>query len=133
MTTRRVAVLFDGDCGLCQRTVRTLRRLDLLRRLEFYDVSREWGEIQKRFPRLEQAACLEEMHVIRADGGVATGFDGYREIAKQVPLGWLFLPVLYLPGVRKAGQAVYRRVAGNRARGTCPPHSDPAEKPPTAR
>jgi predicted DCC family thiol-disulfide oxidoreductase YuxK len=36
----RLEVLYDGQCGLCGRTVRILRGLDLLERLVFVDFRR---------------------------------------------------------------------------------------------
>ena len=119
----RLTVLFDGDCGLCQRTVGFLRRLDLLRRVQFKDVVADWEEIHRRFPSLSQEACLTEMHVVAPDGKVFLGFDGYRALAWDLPLGWVIVPFLYFPGVPWAGRRVYRAVAGGRSRGGCPvPH-----------
>jgi hypothetical protein len=42
------------------------------------------------------------------------GYDGYRWMALRLPLLWLFVPVLYFPGVPQVGGAIYRWVAKNR-------------------
>lgn len=116
---RKVALLFDGACGLCQASVRRIRALDFLGRVELLDAAADWPAIQKRFPSLTQQACLEEMHLILAGGSAVTGFDAYRALAWVLPIGWLALPFLYLPGVRSIGRRVYARVAGSRSRGSC--------------
>jgi predicted DCC family thiol-disulfide oxidoreductase YuxK len=117
--TRRVAVLYDGGCGLCSTTIATLRRLDLLGTMAVFDVVAEWNVIELHFPGLDRIACLTDMHVVVNDGTVATGFDGYRELAKVLPLGWLTLPFLYLPGVPTICRRVYRIVADRRGGSSC--------------
>jgi predicted DCC family thiol-disulfide oxidoreductase YuxK len=112
-------VLFDGACGMCQRSVVVLTRLDLLQRLRFADVEREWLELSTRYPQLDRAACLAEMHVITTRGEVRRGFDAYRSLAWVLPPGWLMLPLLYIPGVPAVGRRVYGFVAARRGRTAC--------------
>jgi predicted DCC family thiol-disulfide oxidoreductase YuxK len=115
-------VLYDGGCGLCDRTVLLLARLDVLRRLRFVDVNAGWPAISARYPMLDAEACVEDMHVIvdgaeRGGGGalsVAKGFDAYRSMAWVVPAAWPALPLLYLPGIAPIGRRVYRYVAAHR-------------------
>ena len=100
-----------------------MRSLDLFRRVELLDIASQWPAIHERFPALTREACLEEMHLVRADGTVVKGFDAYRALAWALPLCWPLLFLLYLPGVRPVGQRVYARIAGRRY-GVC-------EKPPS--
>lgn len=95
----RLAVLYDGSCGLCNRTIAVVGALDLLGRVEVLDALADWPRASVRWPALDQRACLEDMHVITDDGRVHVGFYGYRALAWHLPLGWLFLPFLYTPGV----------------------------------
>ena len=111
-----ITVLYDGDCGTCTSTVPVLRRLDLLSRIEFIDVTQNWESIALRFPMLNRERCLVDMHAVSADGTVHTGFDAYRALAHVLPLGWSFLPFLDVTAVQRVGRRVYRRVAGHRAR-----------------
>jgi hypothetical protein len=46
------------------------------------------------------------------------GFTAYRAMSWRIPVFWPLLPILYFPGVRPIGEAVYRWVAENR-HGTC--------------
>jgi predicted DCC family thiol-disulfide oxidoreductase YuxK len=117
--TPRLSILYDGSCGLCQGTVAWVGALDLWKRVETLDAFRDWDQIQKRFPRLDQAACMENMHAVTSSGRIAMGFDAYRLLAWQLPLTWITAPFLYLPGVRPLGTRVYARVASRRLRGAC--------------
>jgi predicted DCC family thiol-disulfide oxidoreductase YuxK len=110
-------VLFDGGCGLCVPTVAILRRLDLLDRVSFLDVTRQWPEIARRFPALTQERCLTDMHTITADGTFA-GYDAYRALARSLPLGLLLRPLMFVPPVPQLGRRAYRYIADRRSR-TC--------------
>jgi predicted DCC family thiol-disulfide oxidoreductase YuxK len=116
---QRRAVFFDGGCGFCRKTVSILWHLDVLRRCELYDVVNQWPTITTRYPRLDRAAALQDMHVILEDGRVFTGYDAYRQLAWVLPATWALLPVLYLPPVRWLGWRVYRHVASHRHDAGC--------------
>jgi predicted DCC family thiol-disulfide oxidoreductase YuxK len=124
-----MAVFYDGACGLCRPTVAVLRRLDLRRRVEFLDVHRDWAEIHRRFPRMSLEQCMTEMIGIDRGGRVFAGFDTYRALAHLLPLGWIFVPVLYLPPVAALGRRVYRAVADRRHTTTCALPLRPAMSP----
>jgi predicted DCC family thiol-disulfide oxidoreductase YuxK len=113
------AVIFDGSCGLCKRTISVVKSLDLFSRVEYLDALNRWPEIQKRFPNLNQERCLEDMHAIDKTGKVRIGFDAYRGLAWVLPLGWLTLPVFYFPGASIVGKRIYRVVADGRHSGGC--------------
>jgi predicted DCC family thiol-disulfide oxidoreductase YuxK len=104
-------MLYDGTCGVCRRTVDIVQRLDVLGRVDVLDAARDWPSVERRYPMLSQAACLEEMHVLRPDGRAERGFDAYRVLARALPVTWAIVPILYVPGVRWIGQAVYKSVA----------------------
>jgi predicted DCC family thiol-disulfide oxidoreductase YuxK len=116
---RTYSVAFDGACGFCRRTIVVLRSLDLLNRVEFLDAVHQWPRIEEKFPHLDRDRCLIEMHACTPRGQTATGFYAYRMLAWALPVGWLALPFLYLPGVGWAGSAIYTAVASRRHRGIC--------------
>jgi predicted DCC family thiol-disulfide oxidoreductase YuxK len=118
--TPRDVVLYDGACGLCQRSILLLGRFDVLRRLEFVNV-RDWEGVQARFAALglDEDRCLEEMHVILPGGRVETGFDAYRAMSWVLPGLLPFAPLLYIPGVPVIGRAVYRSIARRRQNLVC--------------
>ena len=113
------AVLFDGGCPLCRRTVRSLRRIDWLRRLRFVDAT-DADARKREAPGLSERAVMVEMYVVDDRGRSHGGYEGYLQIARVVPLMWPLWLLGRLPGIRSLGHAVYRTVAANRVRrGRC--------------
>jgi predicted DCC family thiol-disulfide oxidoreductase YuxK len=107
-------VLFDGECALCQGSVRLLRRLDWLRRFHYQDARGE-GPLPKAAMPLHRNAMLAEMHLVTANTGkVFRGFFAFRWMAWRLPLTAAFAWVLYMPGVPWLGRRLYRWVARNR-------------------
>lgn len=111
----RLDVLYDGGCGLCSRTMAVLVRLDWLGRLRFVDIVRNWDHLDTMFPNVSRDACVDEMHVVSVEGRVTAGFDGFRTIARHVPLLMPFAPLLSVPGVPAVGRHVYSYVAAHRS------------------
>lgn len=115
----RLPVLFDGGCPLCRRTVRIVRALDWNDRLQFVDATN--AEARAFFaPTLSEAQVMVEMYVVDERGGLHGGFEGWLQIARVVPLLWVFGLVGRLPGIRALGHQIYKVIAANRVRrGRC--------------
>jgi len=114
----KFAVLFDGQCPLCIRSVTTVDFLDWRGKFAFRDVN-DWEQISRDYPGLDQQKSLEEMQVmIPRDGAheALAGFYAFRKIAQHLPLGMLSWPVMYIPGVPFIGTRVYHFVASRRKR-----------------
>jgi predicted DCC family thiol-disulfide oxidoreductase YuxK len=109
-------LLFDGSCALCRRSVALVRRLDWRRRVDAVDVAADWEAVARRFPDLDRRTVLEEIHVVTPRGALLGGFAACRALAWALPPAWPCVPVLYLPGARLAGAAIYRAVARRRVR-----------------
>jgi len=123
MKHRRDTCYYDGQCGLCQRTVRLLRRLDWLGRLTFVDM---FSVPESTLPvRMEEA--LRGMPMETNRGIVLNGFPAIRRALVQTPLGFAPAALLYLPGVSWAGGRVYEQVAARRRRGFACARSDRAD------
>ena len=103
----KAIVLFDGQCPLCQRSVRSLKRLDWLRRLHFQDC-RDTANLPRTAVPLNPERLLEEMHLVTPDRKRAyPGYRAFRWMAWRIPATWWLAPLLYLPGMRWLGtQAV---------------------------
>jgi predicted DCC family thiol-disulfide oxidoreductase YuxK len=107
-------VLFDGNCLLCQRSVRILQRLDWRKKLEFRDC-RDLANLPTCETPLQPDELLEQMHLVTPDRRrFYKGFTAFRWMAWRMPLTWIFAPFLYLPGARWIGNKVYLWVARNR-------------------
>ena len=110
----KAIVLFDGQCPLCQRSVRSLGRLDWLGRLHFQDC-RDAANLPRTEVPLNAERLLEEMHLVTPDRKrVYPGYRAFRWMAWRIPATWWLAPLLYLPGMRWLGTKFYRWVARNR-------------------
>jgi predicted DCC family thiol-disulfide oxidoreductase YuxK len=114
-----LTVLFDGGCPMCRRTVRLLRSLDWLGRLDFVDAT-DAAARERHAPGLTEAEVLVEMYVVEPTGRRHGGYEGYLQIARVVPLMWPLALIGPLPGIRQLGHLVYKTIAANRVRrGRC--------------
>src|SRR5262249_23258085 len=84
----KYAMLYDGGCGLCKSVASVVARLDVLDRVELIDVLRDFETVKARFPSIDQAAALTDIHMVRPDGTVRTRFVAYRSTAWAIPLAW---------------------------------------------
>jgi predicted DCC family thiol-disulfide oxidoreductase YuxK len=113
-----VAVVYDGLCLFCIRSLKVVRALDLRRRLELHDANAR-ADVLSRFPQLADADLDDAMYVVDGRGRVYRGFYAFRRIARAVPPLWPLLPLAYVPGVPVLGERVYASVARNRSRLGC--------------
>jgi predicted DCC family thiol-disulfide oxidoreductase YuxK len=110
----KALVLYDAQCQFCQKSVAILKRLDWFGRLT-YQNGREVDALPTTDPPLIPERLLEEMHVVTPDRrSVYHGFGAFRWMAWRLPLCWLVVPFLYIPGVPWLGNRIYRWIARNR-------------------
>ena len=107
-------VIFDGECGFCQRSIRIGKRLDWLHAIEWR--ARFEPGVQERFPQLVGEDTQRKMISIRPDGNTYGGFFAIRDIMLRLPLTFLPALILYLPGMSLIGVPIYRWVSSNRQR-----------------
>ncbi|HAG81299.1 MAG TPA: hypothetical protein DCL61_09020 [Cyanobacteria bacterium UBA12227] len=106
-----IEVLYDGSCSVCCRTIRLLECFDLFERLQFIDF-RQLDISDYNSDRnlgLTEDYLQAKLCVIRR-GRPYLGFDGFRLIARVLPIFWLLLPCLFLPGLSSISQSVYKQV-----------------------
>jgi predicted DCC family thiol-disulfide oxidoreductase YuxK len=106
----RPIVVYDDTCGMCRNSVRWVRRLDWLRRLDDlgYSVAVE------RYPEIGRGQLGDGLRVRFASGDVALGIDAVRSIAIRTPLGALGAWALYVPGLHELGSLGYAQIAKRR-------------------
>jgi predicted DCC family thiol-disulfide oxidoreductase YuxK len=113
-TKGKAIVLYDGQCPLCQRSVRSLKRLDWLKKFHFQDC-RDTANLPRTATPLEPAKLLEQMHVVTPNRKRAyAGFRAFRWMAWRIPVTWWLAPLMYIPGVPWLGSKLYLGVAKNR-------------------
>ncbi|GMV97699.1 MAG: DUF393 domain-containing protein [Phycisphaerae bacterium] len=121
-TSQEYGLIYDGQCPLCRRSVRLIKRLDWRGRIRPLDLHTQGEEIDRRAGGLSHEVLMEAMHLVTPAGRVFAGFLALRRAAWVLPPTWLILPILYLPGVSRLGTAVYGRIArGRYAALACPP------------
>ncbi|MGB7158460.1 MAG: DCC1-like thiol-disulfide oxidoreductase family protein [Tepidisphaeraceae bacterium] len=119
-----IDVLYDGRCSICRRSVRLLRSWDLFDRLNYLDFRTLdiAAYNAHRGVTLDEGELDKAMHVVWR-GRVTSGFEGCRTIASALPVFWVIVPLLYLPGLSHLGAIGYRWLARNRmAFHTCDPN-----------
>lgn len=110
----KAIVLFDGQCPLCQRSARNLKRLDWLKKFHFQDC-RDTANLPKAAVPLDPRQLLEQMHLLTPNRKRAyKGFHAFRWMAWRIPATWWLAPLLYLPGACWLGTRLYLAVAENR-------------------
>lgn len=113
----KIAVLYDGTCGLCIRSAFWIAILDHLHRAELVDFRD--ASLRKKFaPMLRPANLDRALHVVFPGGRVERGFDAFRALSWNLPALWPVAPLLYVPGIPTIGRRVYAKVAERRERCT---------------
>ena len=110
---KKPIVLYDGNCALCRKTIKTLAFLDVFQRLMFINVLSPGAKdiIQNLNFNLED--LLYDMHIVEGNKSWK-GYKAYQRISFRIPILWILVPFLYFPPVKYVGERIYRRVADSR-------------------
>ena len=101
----RWVVYYNGHCAFCRRWVGRAQRITL-KRVAWRDFHQQGAEVAHLNLRFDQAAYL----VINRWTALP-GFRAFRRLLWAMPLLWPLLPVVYLPGARPLGDALYRYIS----------------------
>jgi predicted DCC family thiol-disulfide oxidoreductase YuxK len=113
----RPVVIYDGACGLCQGGIQWISRRAVRDELEFLPC--QSVERRARFPALEEARCMEAIHLVLPDGRVLAGHAAIPEILRHLNR-WRRLAALFrLPGMRWLAPVVYAWIARHRYQISC--------------
>ena len=107
-------VVFDGECGFCQRSIRLGRELDWLHRIDWRP--RLEPGLKEKFPKLNDQDTQNRMISMHPNGTLRGGFYAIRDIALHFPLTFLPALFLFIPGVSLLGVPVYAWISKNRHR-----------------
>lgn len=107
-------VLYDGACPRCRESMAWVTSADPAQVVLPVDLTAV--NVATVHPALTKDACMKAMHLVRADGRVAAGYDAVVILARWLPLFWPMGLVGSLPGVGWLGRRVYQRVADSRPR-----------------
>lgn len=104
---RELVVIWDGDCGICNRIRQFMERLD-------FDRAFTWSPLQSgigdRFG-IPRAALIERLHLVAAGGRVSSGFRACKLILLYHPAFYLLLTILLAaPPVNALWAIWWRRI-----------------------
>jgi predicted DCC family thiol-disulfide oxidoreductase YuxK len=111
VSSDRLTVLYDADCGICTHTARALAALDSRHRLNL--VALQAANLPDVPPR---AVLSQALHSVDETGSWSVGADAMIEIARRVPLLWPLSVLARLPLAMPVVDVGYRAVAENRQR-----------------
>ena len=93
----RVKILYDGQCRFCRMSIRRIEFMDLFQRYEFVDF-RLVDDLTDIHPDLKLPLCERQMILVNTDQSILAGFFVFRKISWDLPMMWLLIPILYMPG-----------------------------------
>lgn len=104
-------VIYDGECGICRRSVELLRRWDREQVLRFVPFQDEAAVA--RF-RIALPALAAAMHLVLPDGRVFAGADAAPELLRLLPGKRWLAAVFRVPGVLPLARRAYAWIAARR-------------------
>jgi len=116
----RNILFYDGDCGLCQRSVRFLMRRDREKRLHFAPIQ---GRTAEGIVPDEYRESLSTLVYRRGDGSLHVRSSGALTALIDTRGGWRHAAKLALRVPEGLRDAIYRRIAPHRdrfAKSACP-------------
>lgn len=124
-----VEVFYDGECPLCMREIRMLRRKDRQQRIQFTDIADP--AFDPAAYGTTMSALMERIHGRLPDGRWIEGVEVFRRLYAAIGFGWL-VAVTRVPPLSWLLHLGYRAFAANRLRltGRCAP-GDACALPPT--
>ncbi|WP_010649666.1 thiol-disulfide oxidoreductase DCC family protein [Oceanobacillus massiliensis] len=97
-------VYYDSYCKICTNSSTVWKKLDWRKKLTFDS----FRTMQNYPPAMEKS-----LHV-QHNGKWFNGYSAIIEIAKMLPLLWIFVPFMYLFKFIGLGDVIYKLVAKNR-------------------
>lgn len=93
----QLTLLYDGDCPLCMKEVRMLRRRSDERggRLTFVDIAD--NDFDETSYGVNYEMAMGRIHAVRRDGDVISGVRVFREAYEAVGLGWVYALTKFPP------------------------------------
>ncbi len=114
-------VVYDGDCGVCNKLVAALRKWDRHQELEI--IPSQTPGLDIRFPWIPERAFMDSMQLVRAaDGRTWEGAAAVEQLLDVLPRGRWIAWTFRIPLVRGIAERLYRWFARNRYRMGCGNH-----------
>jgi predicted DCC family thiol-disulfide oxidoreductase YuxK len=111
MTGFEIEVFYDGQCPLCRREMRMLRRRDEQERIRFVDIAAP--DFDPRAVGRTREVLMSRIHARLADGTIVEGVEVFRRLYAAVGFPRL-VAITRLPGLAWLLDLGYRWFARNR-------------------
>lgn len=111
MNSWRFKLLYDGDCPLCRREARFLRKRDHHGALAFEDIAAPGFDPAAYHTTREE--LMGVIHGVFPDGRMVKKVAVFREAYRAIGWGWLLAPTGW-PGLRRLADGGYESFARNR-------------------
>jgi predicted DCC family thiol-disulfide oxidoreductase YuxK len=110
-----VVLVYDADCPVCRAAADWVRRnIVIPDTFEYLPCRSE--ETRSRFPAITEAACLQAIHLVLADGTILAGERALPEILRRTRrYRWAAVP-FRLPGAGILSRLLYGAFARRRHR-----------------
>ena len=105
------SILYDGECPVCCRKKRFLRKMDRNGQLRFSNI-REPG-FRSPANNIDFSILEKSIHAELADGSIVSGMDAVRAAYQAIGLEWLIAPTRW-PFLRQFFDRLYCWIAKNR-------------------
>ena len=86
----KLTFLYDGDCPLCLRETKFLKRKDTKKVINFVDISVNY--IPENFKNISYKQAMANLHGILGNGEIIFGVDVLAYSYELVGLGWIYFP-----------------------------------------
>ena len=116
--TPRLAVFYDGDCPLCNRTATIINHFDVMQGVAFKDLQTQ-ADAAPQLQAYDEKVLLADLYAVDLQGRVYAGVDTYIQVFQKMRYMAVFAWVMRAPGVYHIAKAIYRRIADNRERNVC--------------
>lgn len=111
-TLQTGVLIYDGQCPICMRAVRWVRKHMLPGTIEL--LACQDPRRPERFPEIPESQCLTAMQFILPDGRVLSGAEALPSILRRMRRWQWLARILELPPMCHTAPYVYRWVARNR-------------------
>jgi predicted DCC family thiol-disulfide oxidoreductase YuxK len=114
----QLAVFYDGDCPLCNRTAMIINHFDVFQGVVFKDLQTQAGSAPE-LQVYDEQVLLADLYAVDLLGNVYAGVDTYIQVFAKMRYMAVLAWCLRLPGVYQLAKVCYRRIADNRERAVC--------------
>lgn len=104
-------VFYDGQCPLCVKEMRHLKRKDQNRKLRLVDI--QHPSFSQQYPQINKPEAMQRIHGMFANGHVISGLDVTYQCWAAVGKGWLIAPLRW-PVINWFADKAYEAFARNR-------------------